>query len=281
MNGIYWLVSYPKSGNTWLRAFLTNYLGDSGKPADINHLQAGQHVTSRDLFDEWTGIDSTDLTWEEIEHYRPLMYEQMAADIKFDGPFFTKIHDAYTYNGDRRPIFPKKATAGVIYIIRNPLDVAASYAHHENKGVDEIIELMASDTHAMLSNKEILYDHLPMKLLSWSSHVNSWTGISGELDIHVVRYEDMAAKPEAAFAGVIDFSGMDVDRQKVRNAIEFTRFERMQAQEKEKGFIEKQPTAKSFFRKGRAGSWRKELTKSQVRCIKASHGNVMRRYGYL
>ena len=41
MSGIVWLASYPKSGNTWLRVLLTNYLRDTGEPADINHLLGG------------------------------------------------------------------------------------------------------------------------------------------------------------------------------------------------------------------------------------------------
>ena len=38
MAGIIWLASYPKSGNTWLRAFLHNLLRDPGRPYDINKL---------------------------------------------------------------------------------------------------------------------------------------------------------------------------------------------------------------------------------------------------
>ncbi|MFO1146480.1 MAG: hypothetical protein U1E33_08040 [Rhodospirillales bacterium] len=38
MGGILWLASYPKSGNTWLRAFLANYLADAPTPVDINTL---------------------------------------------------------------------------------------------------------------------------------------------------------------------------------------------------------------------------------------------------
>ena len=38
MSSIVWLASYPKSGNTWVRAFLQNYISDSHKPADINAL---------------------------------------------------------------------------------------------------------------------------------------------------------------------------------------------------------------------------------------------------
>lgn len=32
MSGIYWLASYPKSGNTWLRLLLRSYLTGGGRP---------------------------------------------------------------------------------------------------------------------------------------------------------------------------------------------------------------------------------------------------------
>jgi aryl sulfotransferase len=56
MKRIIWLASYPKSGNTWLRAFLTNYKQDAGQPADINQLDGGPIASSRNLFDEWSGV---------------------------------------------------------------------------------------------------------------------------------------------------------------------------------------------------------------------------------
>ncbi len=38
MGKIVWLASYPKSGNTWLRAFLHNYIKQPAEPQDINRL---------------------------------------------------------------------------------------------------------------------------------------------------------------------------------------------------------------------------------------------------
>ena len=35
MSGIYWLASYPKSGNTWFRAFLHNLRNHLDRPANI------------------------------------------------------------------------------------------------------------------------------------------------------------------------------------------------------------------------------------------------------
>ena len=39
MGKILWLASYPRSGNTWLRAFLHNLLRNPDEPYDINRLQ--------------------------------------------------------------------------------------------------------------------------------------------------------------------------------------------------------------------------------------------------
>ena len=64
---IIWLASYPKSGNTWFRIFLTNLLQKHTSPANINELTGGPIASSRQLFDELTGIDSSDLTFDEIE----------------------------------------------------------------------------------------------------------------------------------------------------------------------------------------------------------------------
>ena len=59
MSGIFWLASYPKSGNTWLRAFLTNYLRESDEPADINELDGGWTASLRGQFEEIVGIEGT------------------------------------------------------------------------------------------------------------------------------------------------------------------------------------------------------------------------------
>ncbi len=76
---IVWLASYPKSGNTWLRAFLTNCWYDTETPADVNALLGGPIASARQLFDETVGVEAADLTTEEIDCYRPAVYRYIAA----------------------------------------------------------------------------------------------------------------------------------------------------------------------------------------------------------
>jgi aryl sulfotransferase len=66
-SGIIWLASYPKSGNTWLRVFLTNYLRDGDQPADLNDLDGGPIASARLAFEEAVGVEASDLTQAEIE----------------------------------------------------------------------------------------------------------------------------------------------------------------------------------------------------------------------
>lgn len=68
---LYWLVSYPKLGNTWLRLLLHSYLA-GGAAVDINNMALdGWSVNQRALFDEAIGVSALDLTDEEILTWWP------------------------------------------------------------------------------------------------------------------------------------------------------------------------------------------------------------------
>ena len=277
MSGIFWLASYPKSGNTWLRAFLTNYLRESDEPADINELDGGWTASLRGLFEEIVGIESATLTEKQIAHYRPLVYEQMAAQSTEQT--FIKIHDAYTRNAQGKPLFSPRATAGVIYLIRNPLDVAVSFAHHRDEPIDETVRFMGNHDAVMVKASDAT-EQLPQPLLSWSKHVCSWVD-EPNLNLLTVRYEDMLAQPAAVFTEIVRFVGLAENTNQLEKAIAFSSFAQLQSQEAAHGFAEKQPTAPSFFRQGRIGSWREQLTAPQVQQIITDHRTVMQRFDYL
>ena len=70
---IIWLASYPKSGNTWMRTFLTNYWRDAAEPVDINSLEGGPIASARRVFDDAVGVEASDLTPAEIERLRAVL----------------------------------------------------------------------------------------------------------------------------------------------------------------------------------------------------------------
>ncbi len=97
MSGIIWLASYPKSGNTWMRVFLAHLVGEDSVDDGINNLGSrlneGLGIASERLaFDQFSGLDASELLPDEIDTLRPRVYEAAAAQAT--RPMFVKVHDA-------------------------------------------------------------------------------------------------------------------------------------------------------------------------------------------
>lgn len=274
---IIWLASYPKSGNTWFRAFLANLLNKTDVPADINELAGGPIASSRQLFDEATGLSSSDMTADEIDNLRPLVYEYIAHNST--ETIFHKIHDAYTLTLDGMPLVPQRATLGALYFVRNPLDVAVSFAHHSNLSFETIVTAMNNNDYAFCSKSSRLHMQLRQKLLTWSNHYLSWTS-QNDFPVMVMKYEDMKLNPFDSFSSAIKFCGLNFDETEIKEAIRKSSFSELQKQEKEKGFREKSPDSQIFFRKGTIGSWKDELSQNLVDVIRKDHQRVMLQLGY-
>lgn len=280
--GIIWLASYPKSGNTWFRAFLTNLIQDRDTPASVNELEARYLAASRTLFDDYSGVESANLLPHEIEQLRPRVYEAVvcAEEQKGNTPLIMKIHDACTTVANGTLLVSSEATKGAIYFLRNPLDVAVSFAHHSACNIDCIIEKMADPAYCLNDRHDRIGNQFRQRLLTWSSHVTSWgDGLGAQL--HLMRYEDMIRFPVETFTAAVRFVGLPDDPARILKALRFSDIRELQRQEQLHGFQEKAQNAASFFRKGEIGSWREALTDQQVRRIIQDHRAVMKRFGYL
>lgn len=274
---IIWLASYPGSGNTWMRVFLSNVLGEGERPADINDLHVRWHAASRSAFDAYAGVRASELRDDEIDELRPAVYEALAADHQ--PPWFVKIHDAFGYTRSGESLVSSRATRGAIYILRNPLDVAISWAYNRDVRIDHAIALMSDDTCTLAASPDGIVPQVRQYLGTWSAHVCGW--VDAPLPVHVIRYEDLQADPVAAFGGAVAFAGLDVTRERLQRAIEFSRFSELRQQEEAAGFRGRSRRSLRFFRRGQVDAWRDELTADQAARIVAAHGTVMRRFGYL
>lgn len=280
--GIYWLASYPKSGNTWFRTFMRNLLDEANEPASINDLaieQGGEIASSRAWLDKELGFDSADLYQWEIDCLRPQIYEwTMSQSAKYR---YHKIHDACWQLDSGECIVSKSATAGALYFIRNPLDVAISYANHCQSSTDKAIQRMAKSTHYLCKNNHnSLHNQTEQRLLSWSEHVASWVD-STEIGTCVIRFEDMKHRAQSTFTRAANYLQLPTDKDRIIKALKFSDFSVLQAQEKQDKFRERPANTANFFRKGIAGDWQKTLTSQQIDQIIKDHHEVMLRFGYL
>jgi hypothetical protein len=277
MNRFFWLASYPKSGNTWLRLFLES-MASGGGGIDINTLAAcGSHAALRCEFDYILDIESGDLTDEEIACARPRQYEIEAGQAS--APMLRKVHDAWGMTPAGEPLFPPEVTLGAVYLVRDPRDVAVSMAHHMNKPVDHAIARMGDPQAMMHTSKQHLPLQLPQGLSSWSGHVASW--LDAPINRCLIRYEDMLAEPVASFGEIARFLLLDAAPGSIASAVDAVRFDRLRDAESRDGFVERQPGVDRFFRRGIAGGWRDSLSPEQISRIESDHGPMMRLLGYL
>jgi aryl sulfotransferase len=277
-HGIFWLASYPKSGNTWLRIVLYSVLNPSINTVNINKLATGAIASSRIFIDQILGFDSADLSNDEIDQLRPLIYQQHGQTSNTIQ--YHKIHDAYTLLDNGQPLIPTVGCLGAVYLIRNPLDVVGSFAHHSNNSIDQTIQIMQNKKYSMCKNNRAALTQIRHKLLSWSDHVNSWTNVK-DFPVLIIRYEDLLQNPVEKFTQIVKFLQIECSESQIQNAIINANIKNLQQQEQEFGFGEKPPKAKSFFRKGVAGDWQNTLTTQQIAEIIDQHGEIMQQYGYL
>ena len=117
-----WLVSYPKSGNTWVRLFL-HALQNNASLESLNKIDSTNGIaSSRFIAEEYLGIETSELPDYDIQKLRPQIFTKWAENIKDEA--IVKVHDAAFHHGVFT--FPKEVTKNVILIVRNPFDMAAS-----------------------------------------------------------------------------------------------------------------------------------------------------------
>ena len=278
MNNIVWLVSYPKSGNTWFRMFLANYLKNSVEPLTLQEIQSASISSSAVDFEDTIGFNPFEMTPEEVDLYRPEMYRLLSKVMKENGlPFYKKTHDAYTTNKDGEPLFPEEVSRCAVYFVRNPLDVCVSFANHSAEKIAKKTDFIINEE-ATLSGKR--NGQLRQILLSWKNHIQSWKNQS-LIPILFVRYEDMLQKPLETFGTAVRFLDLEYNEERLHKAIIHSDFKLLQQMEREKGFGEKMQLCQSFFWKGKIGNYRDFLSQEQIDRITDYNYDTMKEFGYI
>ena len=274
---IVWLASYPKSGNTWMRAMLTALLDPEQRLANLDAMIGGSEVGERQFLDDCCGVDSSSLPYEALKPWLCAM--RLGAAAQVEAPYFVKTHDVFGYTADGQPLFPAAASRLVVHIVRHPCDVAVSLAAHDGSDLDAAIRKLANPGYMLNGAPHEGSEFLPVMVGDWSGHTLGWLE-QAEIPAILLRYEDMIDDPAGALATVAAASGLQKDRIAIREAAAAAGFERLRAAERESGFAERPAGMASFFRSGRAGGWRDRLDPGQAKSIASAHKAAMGRLGY-
>lgn len=275
MAGFCWIASYPKSGNTWVRLLLANLMAQ-GRPLDLSQpIGFAPSAASASELELMLDVEVSELTPAEQRELRPDLYRTVAHDAP--GPRFRKVHDAWGHTPAGRPLFPPDCTLASVYIVRDPRDVAVSWAHHSALTLDASVAFLG-DEDATMARATRWKDQLAQHLGTWSTHVASWLGATPAP--LVVSYERLSADPLTVLAAIAAHCQIEASAAAVADAVAAMQFNRLQQVERGRRFDLGQADGRPFFRKGIAGDWRTVLGPAQVDRIQQDHRPMMDLLGY-
>ena len=274
MRRITWLASYPKSGNTWLRAIVDRIVRPE-RPFDVNALgetaPAFSGLTARLIADR--GVEVPVSAPGEVRRYWAATQHAICSNS--DKEIFLKTHNvAAKFDCGHFPDL--SLTKSAIYIVRDPRDVAISFAWHYRYSLGLAVAALCSSSTFNFKPQLIGRTEL---LLSWGEHVAGWTALK-RIPLLVRRYEDLLANPEAEIHRIAGFLGKEVSETQVQEIAAATSFEQLRRQEAEHGFTEAVRSG-GFFRVGKAQQWRDVKDQSVFQPLLDKFSRLMRRYGYL
>jgi len=271
-----WLASYPKSGNTWTRLFFTALLQE--KEVDINNIATDSIISARNIIDSHLGINSAEVPEETFLRYRSEIYHKWAESHTKKEYLLTKVHDSCVLKG--QILFPTSITRGVIYILRNPFDMVASTANHHGVSIKRAVKMICNNNHALAHNKINLNNQISQHLGTWSNHVESWTNVHRN-NLHLMKYEDMLNDGLTTFTKVVEYAGLKYSKEQIEKAIEEVSFKKIQLKENENKFKEANVKSQRFFRNGKMGGWRNEITLDQAKYIIDCNYETLLKYEYI
>ena len=118
---------------------------------------------------------------------------------------------------------------------------------------------------------------------SWSDHYKSWKNFKS-CKILIIKYEDMIVDELNTFKKIINYlnkiDNTNFDDEKLKKALKQTQFKELQKIEKNEGFSEK-GQGEFFFRKGKIGVWKDEVSNDIIKQIEKQFGKEMSELGYL
>ena len=280
-----WLASYPKSGNTLVRSMLAAYFFSEDGVYNFDLIKNIRQFPSSILF-ERMGIDMTNEK-EVIKNY----IKVQNSFNKKNSVQFLKTH-SYLFNIDNNPFTDLNNSLGVIYIVRDPRNVATSVSNHMGISVEEATNNMiklfkfGGNLYGTKSERTLVY------MGTWNGNYNSWKSFKQEGKYLLVKYEELINNRDLVFRKIIKFlcnlKGIkfQIDQNKFQNALETTDFKQMKKLEKEKGFTEAKIHPKTgekitFFNLGPKNDW-KELLDPKIKIkIEKNFKKEMKELGYL
>ena len=270
---IIWIASYPKSGNTWMRALLSTYLYCKDEKFDFKNLSKIPNFIGDKFFEPIVDLKLIKNSLKISEYWNAA---QSRINLVGEERIF-KTHTACVAINNIG--FTNEInTAGYIYLVRDPRAVVCSMSAHSNTSTDSVVKNLFDEKMVGYNGKNSLAEYTS----SWKINYNSWKKKKKFPGI-LIKYEDMIDDTEREFKKTLSFLkdklNLELDDKRIKKTIELCNFSKLSKEEDEKGFVE-QVNGK-FFRKGKKDAWKNELNKDLKNEIEKKLKTEMQELGYI
>ena len=287
---IFWISSYPKSGNTLVRAIISALFFSRNGKFQLDQLKHTGQFERRDRLnlikkineEEFFNLDQLKILskyWLTLQNKENMKIEKDFGFIKSHSSYVSMFNNWFTTLNN---------TAGYIYIIRDPRDVAVSWSKHANLSYDESISFMLNFNSCIewaQTNSELPDNIKPKTFLSsWDEHVLSWTENNLDVPKLVLKYEDLVYKKEETIKIIVKFFEKNFkikfnsNNEIITNIVESTSFEKLKTQESKYGFAE--ASSGAFFRRGEKNQWKNELNIEQIARLENKFRDFINKFSY-
>ena len=276
---IIWIASYPKSGNTYLRSFISTYYFSKKGKFDFELLLNILQFPSLKFV--------KNKSHSEIEASQNWVFNQQQF---FSGEkiHFLKTHNSLNeFNGNN--FTSKSLSMGAIYIVRDPRNLITSMTNHYSLSYEDAYLKLTNEKQTLLE-KSSDNDFSNFTFLgSWPSHYKSWKN-SKDFKTLFIKYEDLEDNKYDTFKKIIEFINnlkkekSLVDEKKLINSIKSTNFSNLRNKEEKEGFEESVYSSsgkkKRFFNLGFNNRWQKILPKKVLFKLNSTFQNDLNDLGY-
>jgi hypothetical protein len=261
---IFWISSYPKSGNTWLRFLIASYYYTKEGFFDENVLKYIDQFPQKNFFKEFDYDPKipTDTTrfWIKAQ-------EKINQDNKIR---FFKTHNIFG-SVNNFHFTNRENSIGCVYVVRDPRNVITSLKNFYEMNDNQAFKFMTSknkyiyDVHNFKENSYSDFQFIG----SWETNYESWK-FQKKIPVKIIRYEDLLNQTYAVFSDVITFINKiigakeKISKNKIKNAVSSTSFYKLKEKENNEGFSEAPKSRAddskiSFFNLGPKNDWKKIL----------------------
>ena len=271
---ILWIASYPKSGNTWIRALISTYLYSKEGEFNFDLLHKIPKFVQEKYFSPLVKLEQLKRNPLKITEYWSAAQSRINLTNK---TMFFKTHNACVAY-ENKWFTDETNSIGYIYIVRDPRAVACSKAYHTGFSIEKSVS-------SLLNDNEIGYNG-PYQLAeipgSWKVNYLSWKKKKNFNGL-IIRYEDLIDNPEKEFKKILTFLkkiiNINYDEEKISKSIISCEFSRLSKMEDDQGFEE--ISNSKFFRKGTKDSWKNDLDLNSRKKIEENFKDEMIELGYL